>query len=75
MGWLNVYAVTCGLGCAYVAHTLLDTPYDWAILWLLVVAVACAILPYLVVRSAVSFPMRRIYRNQSKPPNQEKTNE
>ena len=40
MGWLNVYAVTCGLGCAYVAHTLLDTPYDWAILWLLVVAVA-----------------------------------
>jgi hypothetical protein len=62
------------VGKIFVMAILLDTTYQLVVLKafylgeLLVVVAASAILPYLVVRSAVSPLMRRIYRNQSKPP-------
>lgn len=65
------------VGKVLIVATVLDTAYQLAVLRtfyfgeLLLVAGACAILPYLVVRSAVSPLMRRIYRRQSKPANPE----
>jgi hypothetical protein len=63
------------VGKIFVVAILLDTTYQILVLKsfylgeLLFVAVASAILPYLVVRSAVSPLMRRIYRHQSPPAN------
>jgi hypothetical protein len=63
------------VGKIFVVAVVLDTAYQLMVLKafylgeVLVVAVACAILPYLVVRSAVSPLMRRIYRHQASRPN------
>ena len=61
------------IGRIFIVAVVLDTAYQLFVLRtfylgeMLVVAVACTILPYLLVRTAVSIPMRRIYRNRSKP--------
>lgn len=63
------------IGKIIIMAILLDTTYQLMVLKafylgeLLVVVAASAILPYLVLRSAVSPLMRRLYRNQSKPAN------
>ena len=60
------------IGKIIIVAVVLDTAYQLFVLKMfylgemLVVAVACTILPYLVIRSAVSILMRRIYRNRSK---------
>ena len=60
------------VGKIFIVAVVLDTTYQLMVLKafylgeVLVVAVACAILPYLVVRSAVSLLMRRIYRKHPK---------
>jgi hypothetical protein len=67
-------------GRIFIVAVVLDTAYQLFVLRafylgeMLVVAVACTILPYLLVRSAVSIPMRRIYRNRSKPAGQPAAN-
>jgi hypothetical protein len=65
------------IGKIFVVATVLDTTYQILVLKsfylgeLLVVVLVTALLPYLVVRSAVSPLMRRIYRKQAKPGNPE----
>ena len=61
------------VGKIFVVAIVLDTTYQILVLKsfylgeLLLVVVVSAILPYLVVRSAVSPLMRRIYRKHPKP--------
>ena len=68
------------VGKIFIVAVVLDTTYQLLFLKafylgeLLVVAVACAILPYLVLRSAVSIPMRRIYRKHPQATGQSPTN-
>jgi hypothetical protein len=68
-----VRSVLKDVGKIFVVAIVLDTTYQILVLKsfylgeLLVVVLVSAILPYLVVRSAASPLMRRIYRNQSKP--------
>ena len=63
------------VGKIFVVAIVLDTTYQILVLKsfylgeLLFVVMASAILPYLVVRSAVSPLMRRIYRTPAKPAN------
>jgi hypothetical protein len=58
------------VGKIFIVAVVLDSVYQLVVLRtvyvgeLLLVALACAILPYFVVRSAVSPLMRRIYRKQ-----------
>ena len=66
------------VGKIFVVAVVLDSVYQLVVLRtlylgeLLLVALSCALLPYFVVRSAVSPFMRRIYRNQSRPAKPEK---
>lgn len=39
MGVLLVAAVSSLLALSYSIHTIIDTPYDWLILWTLAVAI------------------------------------
>ena len=61
------------VGKIVVVAVVLDTTYQILVLKsfylgeLLLVVLATAIVPYLVVRSAVSLLMRRVYRKQSQP--------
>jgi len=61
------------VGKIFIVAVVLDSVYQLVVLRtlyfgeLLFVALACAILPYFVVRSAVSPFMRRIYRKHPKP--------
>lgn len=63
------------IGKIFVVAIVLDTTYQILVLKsfylgeLLVVVLVTALLPYLVVRSAASPLMHRIYRKQSKPAN------
>lgn len=65
------------IGKIFVVAIVLDTTYQILVLKsfylgeLLVVVLVTALLPYLVVRSAASPLIRRIYRKQSKPGNPE----
>lgn len=67
------------VGKILVVAIVLDTTYQVLVLKsfylgeLLIVVMATALLPYLVVRSAVSLLMRRIYRNQSRPADPKET--
>jgi hypothetical protein len=69
------------VGKVFVMALVLDTIYQLAAVKsfypgeLVFVALASAILPYLVVRSAVSPFMRRIYRNRPAPVNLQATPE
>lgn len=60
------------IGKAFCMALVLDTIYQLTVLrWiypgeLLLVAVACAIVPYLVIRGAVTLLTRRLYQNQVK---------
>jgi hypothetical protein len=70
-----VRSVLKDVGKIFVVAIVLDTTYQILVLKsfylgeLLVVVLVSAILPYLVVRSAVSPLMRRLYRKQSEPVN------
>jgi hypothetical protein len=63
------------VGKIFFMAVVLDTTYQLLVLKhfylgeLLFVIMVSAILPYLVIRSAVAILMRRIYRNQSNPAN------
>lgn len=60
------------IGKVFCVALVLDTIYQLTVLRsfylgeLLLVAVACAIVPYLVIRGPVTLLTRRIYRNQAK---------
>jgi hypothetical protein len=68
------------VGKIFIVAVVLDTTYQLTVLKafylgeLLVVAMATAILPYLVVRSAAAILMRRIYRKHPKAAGQAATN-
>jgi hypothetical protein len=59
------------IGRIFIVAVMLDTTYQLVVLRafypgeLLLVAIACAIVPYLVIRGPVSLLMRCIYRNQA----------
>ena len=60
------------VGRIFLVAVLLDTTYQIIVLWafypvqLLIVAVACAIVPYVVIRGPVTRLTRGLYRNQSR---------
>jgi hypothetical protein len=64
------------IGKVFMVAMVLDTTYQILVLRafylgeLLLVAVACAVVPYVVIRGPTALLMRRLYRSQSKPANQ-----
>jgi hypothetical protein len=61
------------VGRIFIVAVVLDTTYQLAVLHalypvqLLIIAVGCAIVPYVVIRGPVSILMRALYRNQAAP--------
>jgi hypothetical protein len=61
------------IGRIFVMALVLDTTYQVMVLrefypvQLLIVAVACAIVPYVLIRGPVTRLTRRLYRNQARP--------